>query len=123
MSPEGLVAQGSLDDLAPGVPFRIVTIQGDVLEGVVRSYVPEKTFGAMVESLNKAILNIEMCPIPGGGRLLYLSLTTWGLPQTEVDALGARLKTIVHGLFPQQTETPFSSCAQEQNQSAELPTS
>ena len=60
-----------------------------MLEGEVRNYVPGKTFAAMVESLNKAILIIEMCSMPGHGHFLYLSLVTWGLPKAEVDALKA----------------------------------
>ena len=61
MGPDGLVHEGSLDDLSIGAPFRFVTSKGDVLAGEVRNVVPGKTFSAMVESLNKAILNIEMC--------------------------------------------------------------
>ena len=112
MGPEGLVAEGKLDDLRVGAPFRFVTSGGDVLEGVIRNYVPEKTFAAMVESLNKAILNIEMSSIPGRGHFLYLSLVTWGLPKAELDALGSRIKSIVYRLFPQQTESPFAGCSQ-----------
>jgi uncharacterized protein YndB with AHSA1/START domain len=111
MSPEGLVKEGSLDDLTIGAPFRFVTSQGDVLEGAVRNYVPGKTFAAMVESLDKAILNIEMSSVPGYGRFLYLSLVTWGLPKAEIDGLEARFKTIIYGLFPQPTESPMAACA------------
>ena len=73
MSPEGLVKEGRLDDLSIGAPFRFVTSGGDVFAGVVRSYVPGKTFSAMVESLNKAMLNIELASMPGQ-RALSLSL-------------------------------------------------
>jgi uncharacterized protein YndB with AHSA1/START domain len=111
MSAEGLVKKGSLGDLTVGAPFSFETSQGDVFAGVVRNYVPGKTFAAMVENLDKSILNIEMAPIPGRGHFLYLSLNTWGMKKEEVDALGARLKAIVYGLFPQQTESPASTCA------------
>jgi uncharacterized protein YndB with AHSA1/START domain len=111
MGPDGLGPEGSVSDLSVGAPFRFVTSKGDVLAGVVRTIVPGKTFSAMVESLNKSILNIEMSSIPGHGRFLYLSLTTWGLPRSEVDALGARLKEIVYGLFPQQAGEPTAACA------------
>ena len=111
MSPEGLVKEGSADDLTPETPFHFVTSKGDVIAGVVRHYAPGKTFSAMVESLNKAILNIEMCSMPGHGDFLYLSMNTWGMPRADVDALGARLKEIVYDLFPQQSQTPSSSCA------------
>ena len=111
MSAEGLVKKGSLDNLTIGAPFSFETSQGDAFTGVVRDYVPGKTFSAMVESLHRSILNLEMCLIPGRGHFLYLCLNTWGMPKEEVDALGARLKGIVYGLFPQQTETPYSASA------------
>lgn len=111
MSPDGLVQEGSSDDLAIGAPFRFVTSQGDVLAGVVRNYVAGKTFAAMVESLNKAILIIEMTSIPDRGHFLYLSLVTWGLATEEVDALRNRFQAIVYGLFPQPTESPMAACA------------
>jgi hypothetical protein len=72
--------------------------------------VPGKTFSALVESLDKSILNVEISAIPGKGHFLYLCLNTWGIPKEDIDALGARLKAIVYGLFPQQTETPYSAC-------------
>jgi uncharacterized protein YndB with AHSA1/START domain len=118
MSPEGLIKEGRLDDLTIGAPFRFKTSQGDVFAGEVRNYVPGKTFSAMVESLNKSILNLEMAAIPGRGHFLYLALSSWGLPKAEVEALGARLKSIVYGLFPQQTDTPRSGCAGSQEEPA-----
>jgi uncharacterized protein YndB with AHSA1/START domain len=106
MSSEGLVHEGRLDVLSNGTPFQFVTGTGDVFAGVVRNYAPGKTFSATVENLNKAILNIELAPVPGAGHFLYLSLLTWGLPKADVDALGARIKSIVYGLFPQESDAP-----------------
>jgi uncharacterized protein YndB with AHSA1/START domain len=111
MSSEGLIKNGNLDDLTIGAPFSFETSQGDLFAGVVRNYVPGKTFSAMVDSLSKAILNLEMTSVPGRGHFLYLSLSTWGIPKADVDALGVRLKAIVYGLFPQKSETPYSACA------------
>lgn len=113
MSTEGFVAKGSLDDLSVGAPFSFETSQGDVFVGVVEKFVPGKTFSAMVESLNKAMLSLEMASMPGRGPFLYICLNTWGMPKDQVDALGGRLKAIVHGLFPKPTDTPSpsSSCA------------
>ena len=59
------------------------------------------------------MLNLEMTSAPGQGRFLYFSLSTWGLPKADVDALGARIKSIVYGLFPQNTDQPNSACAAE----------
>jgi uncharacterized protein YndB with AHSA1/START domain len=111
MGPDGLAHEGSPGDLKVGAPFRFVTRTGDVLEGVARSVVPGKTFAGVVESLNKAILNIELAAMPGAGNFLYLSLTTWGLPKAEVDALKGRLEEIVHGLFPQPSGGMMAGCA------------
>ena len=118
MSPDGLVKEGTSDDLAIDAPFRFVTSQGDVLAGNVRNYVAGKTFAAMVESLNKAILIIEMTTIPGQGHFLYLSLVTWGLPMEEVDALRNRFQAIVYGLFPQPTDAPMAACASTEGDQA-----
>ncbi|HEX3450793.1 MAG TPA: SRPBCC domain-containing protein [Isosphaeraceae bacterium] len=115
MSAEGLIKSGSLGDLIIGAPFRFETSQSDPFAGVVHNYVPGKTFSAMVENLNKAILNIELSSVPGQGHVLYVSLNTWGLPKPDVDALAAHLKAIVYGLFPQKTETPYSACAVNEN--------
>ncbi len=46
MSPAGLIKEGGIGDVSIGAPFRFVTSQGDVLAGVVRNYVPGKTFAA-----------------------------------------------------------------------------
>jgi uncharacterized protein YndB with AHSA1/START domain len=100
LSAEGLVKEGSALNLDCGAPFRFVTTGGDVLEGVVRNYVPGKTFSGLIESLDRSILVIELATVPGRGQFLYLSLSTWGLAKEDVDALGARFKSIVYGLFP-----------------------
>jgi uncharacterized protein YndB with AHSA1/START domain len=71
MSAEGLIKSGSQGDLTVGAPFRFETSQGDLFAGVVRNYVFGKTFSSMVESLNKAVLNLEMSSIPGHGHFLY----------------------------------------------------
>ena len=43
--------------------------------------------------------------------LVIWQLSTWGLLKGEVDAVGARLKSIVYNLFPQQTDEPKAACA------------
>ena len=111
LSADGLIKTGTHDDFSIGAPFRFETSQGDLFAGVVRNYVPGKTFSAVVDSLNKSVLNLEMCSVPRGGHFLYVSLNTWGIPKADVDALGTRLKAIVYGLFPQKTETPYSARA------------
>ena len=118
MSPDGLVKQGSLDGLSAGVPFRIVTSQGHALTGTVRGIVPGKTFSALVESLNKAILNLELTSVPGRGDFLYFSLSTWGLPEAQVDLLRDQFKALLYGLFPQATETPNTDCAAAESKPA-----
>jgi hypothetical protein len=110
MGPEGLVTNGSLDDLSVGAPFSFETSRGDLFRGVIRNCVPGKTFSAMIESLNKSMLTIELAAIPGKGHFIYLCLNTWGMAKEDVEALGARLKQIVYGLFPQESDTPSSGC-------------
>lgn len=114
MSAEGLCKEGDPGELKAGAPFRFVTSEGDIFAGEVRNYVPAKTFAGMVESLNKAMMNIELASIPGMGHFLYLSLNTWGLPKAEIDALGDRLKVIIYGLFPQKCGGLQSACTVEQ---------
>ena len=110
MSPEGFVREGSLGDLSIGEPFRFTTSRGDVFSGTVERFVAAKVFAAVVENLNKAILRIEIARVPGHGHFLYLSLSTWGLPKPDVDALGARLKAIVHELLPQKADMTSPAC-------------
>jgi uncharacterized protein YndB with AHSA1/START domain len=113
MGQGGLAKKGSLKDLSIGAPFQIETSQDDSLAGTVCDFVPGKRFSALVESLNQAILNLEIACIPGRGHFLYVSLMTWGLPAAEVDALRTRIKTVVFGLFPQTTETPYAARTEE----------
>ena len=100
MGPTAWGSRGGLADLAIGAPYRFVTSQGDDLAGEVRSVVPGKTLLGLVESLNKAMLNIELASNPRHGDFLYLSLTTWGVPRPEVNALRGRLKEIVSRTLP-----------------------
>lgn len=102
---------GRLDDLKAEAPFRLVTPAGDVFAGEVRKLVAGKTFSAMVETLNKAMLTVELAGVPGHGNFLYLALTTWGLPRDEVEALDGRLRGLVRGLFPQSPYDTASGCA------------
>jgi uncharacterized protein YndB with AHSA1/START domain len=113
MSPAGFVRDGSVAALEPGSAFRFVTSEGDLLEGTVRKYTYGSSFAAEVANLNRAILVLELTSIPGRGDFLYLAVNTWGLAKHEVDALGARLKRVIHGLFPQQSAGPRAACAGE----------
>ena len=70
-----------------------------------------KTFSATVESLNKAILIIEMTTVPSHGHFLYLSLVTWGLPKAEIDALEARFQAIIDGSSRSRPSRPMAACA------------
>jgi uncharacterized protein YndB with AHSA1/START domain len=111
MSPEGFLKEGNAQDLAVGAPFRFVTARDDVFAGVVRSFVPARTFAGLVENLNKSILVLELAAVPGMGHFLYLALSTWGLPKDDVDALGARLKSVIYALFPQKADEPLAARA------------
>jgi uncharacterized protein YndB with AHSA1/START domain len=120
MSPDGLKSAGSMAEIAIGGPFRFVTRDGDVFEGLVRNYVPGKTFSGLVESLDKSILILELASVPGMGHFLYFSLSTWGLPKADVDALGGRLKSMIYRLFPQKTGEPSAACAAQDAEPAPM---
>jgi uncharacterized protein YndB with AHSA1/START domain len=111
MSAEGFVREGTLGNLSDGASFQFTTSRGDRFAGTVGHYVPTKVFAAVIDNWNKAILRIEIAPVPGHGHFLYLSLSSWGLPKADVDALGHRLKAIVHELFPQNSEIPYPVCS------------
>jgi uncharacterized protein YndB with AHSA1/START domain len=117
-SADGFVRDGSLNELSSGAPFRFTTSRGDLFSGTVGLYVPEKVFAAVVDNLNKSMLRIEMATVPGHGHFLYFSLSTWGLPEADVDALGSRLKAIVYGLFPQKTDMPYPGCSAAEHEAA-----
>ena len=64
-----------------------------------------------------AFLGIGLMGNPMATRLLNadFALTVWNRSRAkaDVDALGARIKSVVYGLFPQNTDEPKSACAAE----------
>lgn len=100
MGPAGLLKEGSLEGIEKGKHFRFVTSRGDLLEGTVTSYNPGHNFAAIVESLDQALLNIELVGM-GEMKYCWITLKTWGLPEEQTTALREALDSILQELFPQ----------------------
>jgi hypothetical protein len=107
-SPEGLLRQGSLENLREGDRYEIEAATGDTFEGVVQVLRPPRDFSATVENLNQALLRVHLEELLGV-RQVWFWLSTYGLPQAEVDAFRGRWHGLLRSLFPQGEGRPFSS--------------
>ena len=103
MSADGLLGEGSLEEVRDGDRYEIKTAAGDVLKGVVCSFEPPAQFNSIVENMNDAYLMIHLDPPlhPGGENRLYVWLSTWGLPESQVTSFRDHLTRILQKLFPQ----------------------
>lgn len=99
MSPAGFLQRGSLDNLRPGDRYSVSAATGDTFEGTLQYLGPPKDFCGTVESLNNALLRVHLEDCLGQPEA-WLWLSTWGLPQAEVDAFRQRWQTLLDSLFP-----------------------
>ncbi len=102
LGPEGLVREGSLQDLKADERYSVTAATGDRFEGVVHTFYPKWQFGATVENLNDSLLRVEL--EPGGAESLtaYVWLSTWGSPKEEVTAFRDRWAAQLQKLFPER---------------------
>ena len=99
---DGFAREGQVDGLKEGDRYRVTTATGDRFEGQVVVNDPPYEFSATVEGLNDGLLALRTHdvagPEPKHGHVASLWLSTWGVPQQELDALGARWKKLLDGL-------------------------
>lgn len=101
MSAQGLLREGGVENLRVGSRYRFVSADGDALEGVVHFLNAPMDFGGTVENLNRALLRIQLDDLPMRGyKDVNLWLSTYGIPQADVDALRGRWMALLEKLFP-----------------------
>ncbi len=94
----GLAREGSLASLREGDHYAIVAATGEGLQGTVLLFEPPMVFCASVENLNNAFLSVHLIEL-GGPRQVWVWLSTYGLPQTEVEAFQTRWTKLLEALF------------------------
>jgi uncharacterized protein YndB with AHSA1/START domain len=104
--PNGLL--GQLHDLRPGDRYAIRTAAGDAFTGVIHSLQPPHDFSATVENLNHALLRVHLDEL-FGYRDVNFQLSTYSIPQDQVEALEARTRQLLQSLnATKATSTPDS---------------
>jgi uncharacterized protein YndB with AHSA1/START domain len=102
MSSEGLLRHGTLDTARPGSRYAIGTVTGDRFEGEVRFFDPPRSFCATVENLNDSLLWLYLEKVGQEYEIwLWLWLSAYGLPQSELDAFRDRWVSALQQLFPE----------------------
>jgi len=92
---EGLAAEGSLEGLVAGDPYRVRTSAGEALEGRVIAAQPGYQLGLTIDD-GSALLFLEIEPAPDGCRPA-IWLSTYGLPEAELTARAERLGRVYAG--------------------------
>ena len=99
MGPQGLTRRGTPDDLREGGQYDITASTGDSFRGEVLAYDPPKEFGATVVNLNNSLLRVAVEKCGGPGLEAWVWVSTYGLPQADVDALQDRWQKLLETLF------------------------
>jgi uncharacterized protein YndB with AHSA1/START domain len=102
MSAECFLQQGSLDRLDAGDRYEIEAATGDRFQGVVQFCHPPWGFSGTVENLNDSLLWVHIEKLASGPQI-WIWLSTFGLPQEEVEAFRDRWVKHLQSLFPQGT--------------------
>lgn len=97
-SPHALLAAGSIDGLGEGSRYRIGAVTGDVFEGRVLVHIPGVQFSATVANMNDGILRVELEHV-GKNRDATVWLSTYGIPEPEVQAFRERWEHVLHALL------------------------
>jgi uncharacterized protein YndB with AHSA1/START domain len=90
----GWFGPGGLADLASGTPYAAETATGDELAGVVELWDPPRQFAGRVERWNDGLFRAELYD----GRVM-LWLSTYGVPEADVEALQGRWSESMQNLF------------------------
>jgi uncharacterized protein YndB with AHSA1/START domain len=99
---DGFAREGSIEGLREGERYRVKAATGDVFAGKVVVNDPPYEFSGTIEGLNDALAALRTHdvggPSPTDGHVASLWLSTWGVPQHELAALGERWKKLLDGL-------------------------
>jgi uncharacterized protein YndB with AHSA1/START domain len=97
--PRGIFIEGAQGNLRGGERYSLRTATGETWSGRAEFTVPERGFCVTVESLHDALawLTIEG---PGPKHEVQLWFSTYGIAQSEVDALENKWSKALHGILP-----------------------
>jgi uncharacterized protein YndB with AHSA1/START domain len=96
----GFFAEGQLDGLRSGDRYSFRTAGDDKFEGVLHVFNPPFDFYGTVENLGNAILRTNVFGFQGR-RDVHLWISTYDVPQGELDALRRHWQKLLAGLFPE----------------------
>lgn len=104
-SPEGVVAEASVEKLRDGDRYRLRAVTGEVFEGVVAVSNYPTHFAGSVENMNQSFLGLRFAepagPDSGAGHEVSVWLATYDIPKADVEAFEQRWAGILGKLFPQ----------------------
>ena len=98
MGPDAVLKQGSLDGLQEGDRYSVTSTTGDAFNGIVQVNTPSKQFSGTVEHQNDSLLRVKIDPASEGGEATVW-LSTYGVPQDEVNAFEQRWNDVLQELF------------------------
>jgi len=104
--PNGLL--GQLHGLQAGDRYAIRTAAGDDFAGVIHSLQPPHDFSATVENFNHALLRVHLDEL-FGYRDVNFQLSTYGIPQEQVEALETRTRQMLQSLNATKATTTQNS--------------
>jgi uncharacterized protein YndB with AHSA1/START domain len=99
-STEGIGGGTAPDDLKPGADYSFETQNGIVLQGEVRTFEPPSDFLATVENYNNGIMRLQLEDLYGK-KAVSMSISTYGLPDQEVEDLRSKCQDFLNRLLPE----------------------
>lgn len=104
---QGLIDARQLQGLQPGDRYALRTAAGDDFTGVIHALQPPHAFSATVENLNDALLRVHLDEL-FGYRDVNFQLSTYGVPQEQVEALEVRTRHMLQSLNATKTSPACS---------------
>ena len=101
MGANGLAASGKIAGVKAGESYTIRLASGDEMEGTVQINNPPRHLALVVKNLNRSLFRLRLdkeCQ-PDRKMAANMWLSTYGVPQSEVNAIRSRFKNLLEGLF------------------------
>lgn len=99
VGPDGLAADGGLDDVEVGTRASLTTAFGQKLEIEVLVHEPPHTLSMTIDNLEDSLLALDFERI-GGKTFLYANLSTFGVAASQVGDLENQWKGWIDRVFP-----------------------
>lgn len=99
ISRDGILSEGSIEDLKEGDRYSIRLATGQALTGVVKLFNAGMDFAGTVENLNNGLFRASIEVAHEGGLSAMVWIATYGLDAERVEALQSQLRALLNGLF------------------------